>query len=339
MGASTINDVARAAGVSIKTVSRVLNGEPYVREETRLKVTEAAERLNYRPNISARALAGGRAYLVGLYYDNPSPGYLSEVQLGAISACRRAGYHLLVEEVILDEPDLTRRVEALSATVKMDGVILSPPVCDNIEVLDALDEAGVRYVRIAPVKQLERAPYVYMDDHRAAYEMTGYLLSLGHREIGFVMGHPAHAASRLRYEGFLAAMKDAGCSVPEAWVQPGEFTFRTGLAAGEAILQGKSRPTAVFASNDDMALGVMTAAHRLGLAVPTQLSVVGFDDSPSAQVIWPQLTTIRQPTSAMAATAADMVIARAGGRGRSDDGPDARLLEFELVIRDSAAAR
>ena len=337
MGASTINDVARAAGVSIKTVSRVLNGEPYVREETRLKVTSAAEALNYRPNISARALAGGRAYLVGLYYDNPSPGYLSEIQLGAISACRRAGYHLLVEELALDEPNLAKRVETLSATVKTDGAILSPPVCDNIEVLDALDSAGVRYVRIAPVSQLERGPYVYMDDHRAAYEMTAYLQSLGHRKIGFVIGHPGHAAARLRHEGDLAAMKDGGCAVQDDWVRQGEFTFRSGLGCGEAMLQGKVRPTAVFASNDDMALGVMTAAHRLGLAVPQDLSVVGFDDSPSAQVIWPQLTTIRQPTAAMAATAAEMVISRAG-RSRAEDGPDARLLDFELVVRESAAA-
>jgi LacI family transcriptional regulator len=336
--ASTINDVARAAGVSIKTVSRVLNGEPYVREETRLKVTEAAERLNYRPNISARALAGGRAYLVGLYYDNPSPGYLSEIQLGAISACRRAGYHLLVEELALDEPDLASRVEALSATVKTDGAILSPPVCDNIEVLDALDRAGVRYVRIAPVSQLERAPYVYMDDRRAAYEMTGYLQSLGHREIGFVIGHPTHASAHLRHEGYLAAMRDGGCTVRDEWVRQGEFSFRSGLGCGEAMLQGKARPTAIFASNDDMALGVMTAAHRLGLALPQDLSVVGFDDSPSAQVIWPQLTTVRQPTVAMAATAVEMVIAKAG-RSRAEDGPDARLLDFELVLRESAAAR
>jgi len=336
VAASTINDVAKAAGVSIKTVSRVLNGEPYVREDTRNRVNAAVAQLGYRPNISARALAGGRAYLVGLYYDNPSPGYLSEIQLGAISACRKAGYHLLVEELTLEEGDIARRVDALLSTVKMDGVILSPPVCDDLAVLDALDAAGVRYVRIAPVSQLERAPYVYMDDRRAAYEMTAHLQSLGHSRIGFVIGHKAHAAARLRHEGFLEAMQHAGYPVRDDWVRQGEFSFRSGLDAGAALLQGDDRPTAIFASNDDMALGVMTAAHRLGLALPQDLSVVGFDDSPSAQVMWPQLTTVRQPTAAMAATAAEMVIARAG-RTPPEDQPAARLLDFELVVRESAA--
>jgi LacI family transcriptional regulator len=330
VGSITIKDVAAKADVSIKTVSRVLNHEPNVREETRVRVLAAVDALGYTPNFAARALAGSRAYLIALYGDNPSPSYIGDVQSGAMSTCRNAGYHLLVEQI--EDGDATRRtVEASLSAVRVDGVILTPPVTDRREVLDALDERGVPYVRIAPAENLDRGPYLYIDEEQAAFDMTSHLLSLGHRRIGFVKGHPDHSAARLRHSGYGKAMRKAGIEVDASWVEAGDFSFRSGALAAERLLALPDRPTAIFASNDDMALGVMSVANRMQLSVPRDLSVAGFDDSPVTQVVWPQLTTVRQPISKMAAEAAQMLIYGA------ESGPLGRLLEFELIVRGSTA--
>jgi LacI family transcriptional regulator len=332
----TIYDVARVAGVSIKTVSRVLNREPNVRPATRERVTAAAAALQYRPNISARSLAGSRSYLLGLLYDNPSPSYVSDFQLGATVQCRKEGYHLVVEPIDSSAADVGAVVENMLAMLKLDGVILTPPVCDRPTVLAVLDRMGVPYVRIAPDLGVAHAARVKMDDRRAALEMTNLLFRLGHRDIGFIKGHPDHGASHLRFEGFEAAMKAQGQPIrPEHLVQ-GYFSFRSGVDCAEVLLAGADRPTAIFASNDDMALGVLTVASRQGLVVPRDLSVAGFDDTPSAAVVWPQLTTVRQPIAAMAAAAAEILISR-----RLEDAealPVDRLMDFKIVVRESTGA-
>jgi LacI family transcriptional regulator len=309
----TIHEVARLSGVSIKTVSRVLNREPNVKNDTRTRVQEAVAALNYRPNISARSLAGSKAYLIGVFFDNPSPAYVTDVQLGAIARCREEGYHLIVEPLD-SEGDVAAQVEPMLHTLRMDGVILTPPVCDNVAVLDVLEAEGVPYVRLSPDQDLDRSAHVRMDDVRAAYEMTAHLISLGHTEIGFIKGHPEHGASHLRYEGYVTAMKEHGHPVREDLVEQGWFSFRSGFEAAERLLDRPDRPTAIFASNDDMALGVMAVANRLRLEVPQTLSVAGFDDTPGAKVVWPQLTTVRQPIQAMAAAAADLLLTGATGR-------------------------
>lgn len=330
MSSVTISQVAEAAGVSMKTVSRVLNNEPFVRPHMREKVLKAVEALDYKPNQAARVLAGSRAYLLSFYYNNPSPGYISGIQFGAMNACRENGYHLVVEQLDDDTP-LDQVVDAL----RIDGVILCPPVCDRLDLLDALDARGLPYVRLAPAGEFDRGPYLYMDDRKAAYDMTRYLLSLGHREIGFVRGASGHSATSLRYDGFRQAMEEAGVEIEPDWVQRGNFSFRSGVGAAERLLNMRHPPTAVFASNDDMALGVMAVANRMGLTIPESLSVAGFDDAPIAQVVWPQLTTIRQPVEAMAYHAARMLIEGVA----AGSGPLVRLLEFELVVRGSTAAR
>jgi LacI family transcriptional regulator len=332
----TIHHVARRAGVSIKTVSRVLNLEPNVRADTRERVQAAVEALQYRPNQSARSLAGSRAFLIGLFYDNPSPAYVSDVQLGAISRCREAGYHLIVEPMDSACADLGRQVRATLSTLRVDGVILTPPVCDNADVMDALDEAGAPYVRIAPQSDLDRAAYVHMDDRRAAAAMTRRLIAEGHQDIGFIKGHPDHGASHQRYQGYADALAEQGIGLRPERVVQGWFSFASGLEAAQQLLAAPDRPSAIFASNDDMALGVIAAAGRVGIRVPQELSVAGFDDTPGAQIVWPQLTTVRQPIEAMAAAAADLLIT---GQARRTDlrpgKPPSRLLDFEIVVRDS----
>lgn len=333
----TIHDVAREAGVSIKTVSRVMNREPNVSAVTRDKVMAVADRLNYRPNVSARSLAGLKSYLLALVFDNPSPSYDFESQLGAIESCRQAGYYLLVEPVSIKDGTVLSSVQRLISTVKVDGVILTPPVCDLPEVLDALDAAGIAHVRIAPDRYRERGPYVMMDDFAAAEDLTAAIIEQGHKRIGFVQGPLAHGCAPLRDAGYRQAMDNHGLKIEPAFVVRGDFSFRSGITAGEAILADpNNRPTAIFASSDDMALGVMMAASRLGLKVPEDLSVLGFDDTPMARSVWPQLSTVAQPIRAMAATAADLLISGQAREALQKQEALYRELDYALVMRGSS---
>jgi LacI family transcriptional regulator len=209
-------------------------------------------------------------------------------------------------------------------------------VGDRPLVLQALNEMGSAYVRMAPYTDVDSAPQVYMDDRLAAYEMTAHLLKLGHRDIGFIVGHPDHGSSYLRRDGFLAAMREQGCTVPAERIVQGQFSFQSGFDCAGELLGGRTRPTAIFASNDDMALGVLAVAHRKGLSVPADLSVAGFDDTPAATTTAPQLTTVRQPIFGMAKAAADMLISGEGDMGRGGR-PPARLLPFEIIVRESTA--
>ena len=333
---ATIRDVARAADVSIKTVSRVLNGEPNVRSETRDAVNKAVARLKYRPNLAARSLAGSRSRLIALIYDNTNTGYVASLQLGAIERCRASGYHLMVEPLDLAATVSALDISKIIGTVRIDGAILAPPVSDSAAVMKILDAARVPYVRIAPATDRNRSACVEMDDGKAAHAMTSHLISLGHTRIGFIEGPTDHGATHRRKKGFMAAMQDHGVKVVRKRIVQGAFTFRSGFDCAEALLNQADRPTAIFASNDDMALGVMSYAHRLGLTIPADLSVAGFDDAPAAAAIWPPLTTVRQPTVDMAGTAAEFLVTGSASRHRPAR-PIERMLDFELVVRSSTA--
>jgi len=319
MSGVTIYDVAAQAGVSIKSVSRVLNGEPNVSDALRAKVEAAVDALGYRPSLSARGLAGASSYLIAALVDadltvehwrsGRGNDYLSRMELGALMECRHAGYHLMIELVDVNSPGVEREIQAMVSSLRPAGLILTPPVSDCRLVLDVLDRRGSHYVRLGSEIQLGRGRRVYMDDHRAAYDMTMHLAGLGHRDIGFIIGSARYAASQSRREGFVSAMAHQGLEVRPEWILEGDFTFQSGLECGARMLAQTQRPTAIFASNDDMAFGVLQAAVRQGLSVPAELSVVGFDDAPGAQFTTPQLTTVRQPVAEMAEMAARMLIA------------------------------
>jgi LacI family transcriptional regulator len=345
--AITIYDVAETAQVSVKTVSRVLNNEPNVRESVRLKVSEAIEQLGYRPNVAARRLRGHSSQLIIALADasltlehlnsSKSSHFFDRFQLGAMVRCRADGFHLLTELVEPGFAGVRAQLEGLIASLRPDGVILTPPSSDDVAVLEVLESAGVPYVRLGPTEAVERGARVYMDDRAAAAEMTRYLIDLGHKEIGFVLGDPRYPASSMRRAGFEAAMREAGLPVRPERVQPGDFTFEAGQAAARALLNAAHPPTAVFASNDEMALGAIQAAAKLNLSTPGDISVVGFDDFSDARLSVPPLTTIRQPVKEMSHAAADMLIRRKstieGGARHA-----AALLPHELVVRASAAA-
>lgn len=336
MGSVTIIDVAERAGVSFKTVSRVMNREPNVRADTREKVLAAAAELGYRPNIGARSLAGSRSFLIGLLFDNPSEAYVSKLQLGATAQCRERGYHLLIEPLDSRAADLAAATAERLSAISLDGVILTPPICDDAAVLDYLEARGTPYVRVSPERDRDRAPWVGMDDVAAAAAMTRRLLELGHREIGFIEGDPSHGATGLRRQGHLAALDEAGVAPRPELIRPGRFDFRSGFEAAEALLALDRPPTAIFASNDDMALGATMAAHRRGLDLPAQLSIAGVDDIPAAAAVWPRLTTVRQPIYEMAAAAVDLLTSGEASR-RGPDWPPGRLLDFEVLARESTA--
>ncbi|WP_245838439.1 LacI family DNA-binding transcriptional regulator [Niveispirillum lacus] len=326
--AATIFDVARRAGVSTKTVSRVLNNEGRVAEDTLARVRAAVADLDYRPNPNARSLAGRRSYLIGLFYDNPSSNYMADIKGGAIRRCQEKGYHLLTEPCEADDPNLPRLMVSVATRFRLDGLILTPPLVDRQDVLDAVAAANVPLVRIAPRTDPERTAHVCMDDQAAARLAAEHLADLGHHRLGMILGHPDHGAAMLRQRGFQQAAADRGLTLLPHHIVPGDFSFASGFAAAERLLSLPDRPTAIFAGNDDMAAATVAAANKHGLQVPRDLSVVGFDDSPIAQVIWPPLTTIRQPTMAMAAAAVDLLI----GDGESEP---VRQLDFELMVRQS----
>lgn len=337
-GLTTIDDVARLAGVSAMTVSRVVNGGKNVREATRQSVLEAIKQLNYSPNTAARSLAAGEATHIGLLYANPSAAYLSQFLIGALHAARRAGCHLVIESCESEEADEQAEVTRRFATSDVEGVILPPPLSEAQPIIAELEAIGMPVVTVAMGNPQEDSLNIRIDDFAASAEMTRHLLSLGHRNIGFIKGHPNHIASHDRARGFFAALEEYGVDPAAAPVEQGYFTYRSGLAASERLLSRPSPPTAIFASNDDMAAAAVSVAHRRGLLVPKDISVVGFDDTSLATTVWPELTTVRQPIAAMAEAAVEVLLgelrARRAGDGRKFT---ERVLDHSLIVRESCS--
>ncbi len=302
-----IEDVAQAAGVSMKTVSRVLNHEPNVREDTRQRVEAAVKQLNYKPHPSARSLAGNRSYLVALLYDNPSSNYLMEILTGVLDACEAHHYSMMLRPLVSENVDHVAPVEELISHYRPDGLILTPPITDDAGVLAKLDELGVKYASISPKTGNGRVG-TFLDERQAVRDMMAHIVSLGHRRIAHIVGHLSHGAAQWRQDGYRDGLTAAGIAYDPELVVQGSFSFDSGVAAGKKLLALRERPTAIFAANDDMAAGVISAAAEIGLSVPRDLSVFGFDDTPMSRQIWPCLTTVRQPSRDMGRVAAEQLL-------------------------------
>jgi len=308
---SNIKDVSALAGVSVKTVSRVLNGHRYVSADTKERVEKAMAELEFRPSVAARILAGNKSGQIALIYDNHSPYYMNQVQMGCWEACHENGSRLLAQPVDVTDPLVGEQVRGLVTETHVDGVILSSPVTDCPAVLKALEGMDIPFVRISPGTNHAMTSSVFMDDAQAADDMTSYLIAKGHRQIGFIRGHSNHMASEERLFGYRRALDRAGLPFEPALIAAGEFDFDSGVAAAQHFLQSARRPTAIFASNDDMAAGVLSVAHDMGLSVPDDLSVAGFDNTTLARMVWPQLTTINQPTRELALAATQLLLSGA----------------------------
>lgn len=327
-GRPTIKEVSKIAGVSFKTVSRVLNNEKHVSEETRRRVEEVVARLNFRPSQAARMLAGRRSFQVALLYDNPSPYYVYHIQSGAQQRCTDLGYRLLLQPIDSQAPDLVPDVMALIDETHLDGLILSPPVTEVAALLDALDARGLPYVRIAPGIRAGAGMATSMDDIAAAREVTRHLVALGHRAIAFIRGPESHISSANRLQGYRMELESAGIAFDPDLVVAGDYSFASGSQAARKLLDRKPAPTAIFAGNDDMAAGALALAHERDIVVPDRLSIAGFDDSDLAKAVWPPLTTLRQPVRELAWAAADLML------GENTAEPQL-VLDHQLMIRAS----
>lgn len=327
---ATIIDVAERAGVSWKTVSRVMNGEANVKAETAARVTAAMAALDFHPNNAARALKSTRSYLLGAVSDNLSAHYYTALSRGGARACAAHGYHLALEEIDLADPGLLDEFERRLRRARFDGMFLPPPVGDHGPLLDLLDARGVPYVRLAPATDVARSDSVFADDASGVAALARHLWDLGHRRFGVVRGPAGHGASRARLDSFLAEIARLGGDPAAVALGQGDFSPDSGRLAGLELLRRADRPTAVFACNDEMAAGVIAAAGELGLRIPGDVAVAGFDDSTVADLVWPRLTTVRQPIEDLAAIAVEMLIERdAAGR------PRRRICPVELVVRAS----
>jgi LacI family transcriptional regulator len=336
-GVPTIKDVARKAGVSPMTVSRVLNAKHNVHATTRATVNEAIRALNYTPNSAARSLSGAAPVRIGLLYSNPSAAYLSEFLVGSLDYASRANIQIVVEKC----DGLEQAEEAAKRLLHggIEGIVLPPPLCDSLPLLAVLREAKGLAVTVASGHPAPGFSAVSIDDHRAAFEMTRHIAALGHQRIGFIIGNPDQTASERRLAGYRDALEAVGLAYDPALVAQGLFTYRSGLDVAEHLLDVPNPPSAIFASNDDMAAATVAVAHRHGLDVPNDLTVCGFDDTALATTIWPELTTIHQPITDMSLAAVELLVKEIRSRraGHSDPAQH-RQLDFQLVRRQSDAA-
>ena len=316
-GQPTINDVARIAGVSKKTVSRVINRSPLLNDDTRKRVQDVIGQLGYIPNPQARALALRRNFLIGLVHDNPNAQTVMNVQQGMLEAIHDTEFEMVVRPVDRGSATMLEDLRHFLERQRLFGVLLMPPVSENDAVAKLCTDIGCRYVRMGSAELDTPEHMVASNDREAVREATQYLIAQGHRRIGLVAGPHGFRSARERRLGFEEAMRDAGIALPRSMIAEGNYRFESGLIAAERLLDVVPRPTAIFSCNDEMAAGVIHAACQRGLIVPRDLSVIGFDDTPIAAHMWPPLTTVRWPIASMARSAALKLIT---GIADNDDG-------------------
>ncbi|MBU3022772.1 LacI family DNA-binding transcriptional regulator [Aestuariibacter sp. A3R04] len=338
MKAPNINDVAAHAGVSKKTVSRVINNESNVREQTRKKVQDSIAALGFKRSPLGLALAKSRSFFIALLSDNPSPGYVNKLQQGILQSCTESKMGLFLYDCKYRSPTLVEDISHFIDSTLVDGVILPPPLCDNQPLIDMLNSRNLAYVSIGSVKA-EHQHYVSFNYEKAACEVTRYLLKMGHRDIAFIKGHPDQQSSMDKERGFKRALSEQGVDVNESLITQGFYTFQSGKDAATILLSQDLRPTAIISSNDEMAVGVLHELHYQKLSVPGDISVVGMDDISIASKVFPSLTTYRQPLGSIGYKAATILINKLTQKEKGEKvAPDIHaIFDGELVIRDSVA--
>jgi LacI family transcriptional regulator len=335
----TIDDVARAAGVARVTVSRVLNNGPNVRPDTRSRVEKAVEALGYTVNLQARALASGAGRQIMLIHahspeSEPNSYYDAGLELGALRACSSLGFDLVTRSLQPSGHLAARLLFSIVERERPAGIVLSPPLSDDLELLAEAQRLGVRIVAISAGEEARAlVPSVGIDERAAGRAIGEHLVSLGHYRLGFAKGPVDHKAAALRYVGFLDALHAAGI-VEEPWTYTGDFTFKSGVEAAERLLDQRPAVTALACANDDMAAGAMLALHRASIGIPDQMSVMGFDDTPMSEIIWPPLTTVRQPIKQLAEMAVHLLLRP---EQRKDEQPAQEVIPHELIARESTA--
>jgi len=339
----TIDDVASLSGVARVTVSRVLNGGNNVRAELRERVLKAVEQLDYKVNVQARTLAGGSSRLVTIVHPvdqetEPNSYWESALELGALRACTSQGLQLITRRIAKPEWGQRRWISELIDQSLVEGIILTPPFSDDHDLSRYITDKGCALVCIAPGSPNNDVPAtVGIDDERAGFEMATHLLRLGHRHFAFIGGLVGHSAAEQRWDGVVHAMQEAGIPPSQVESLQGDFTFRSGVDLAREALSKTPTPTAIICANDDMAVGALFAAHKLGLEIPESLSITGFDDTPVSARIWPPLTTIHQPIQNMGRRAVELIVEQLK-RPKGQFAPHHEQLEHLLIERESSAA-
>ncbi|MBD1388165.1 LacI family DNA-binding transcriptional regulator [Neiella sp. HB171785] len=331
----TINDVAKLAGVSIKTVSRVINNEESVRQNTRDKVMAAVTELNYQPNQAARNLAGTKSYTIGFIYDNPNAYYIIDMQNGILSECRKQGFELVIHPCNSKSSGILDEIKEMIKQSRVTGLVLTPPFSERPEVIAMLDALDVRYVRIISggSRQQNDESCVVIDDHQAAHDVTEHLIDLGHKDIAFIGGSEEHQSSFERLSGYQAALSERHIAAPAHYVVDGDYSFESGVAGANKLLELSQRPSAIFCCNDETAAGALFAARLKNIRIPEELSIVGFEDSPFSRQTWPKLTTAHQPNLEIASQATSLLIANTRNQSAQDI---CKQFTPQLVVRDSS---
>ncbi len=290
---ANITDVAKKAGVSIATVSRVINGNTNVRENTKQTVLKAISDLNFTPNINAQGLQKKITKTIGLIFPDASSYYFAEIIRGISSRLRKEGYHIIVASSH-DEEDEVNTLISLLKSGRVDGMILMMPSIQNVNVFkDSLVHTPVVYLSTGI--NTSQSTTVVLDNYQAAKDITEHLIWHGHKRIAFIHGAPRNFDSMERYNGYVDTMKNHNFEVSKTLESHGNFTEASGFKSAMELLNQKVRPTAIFAANDAMAIGTIEAAKRLSLKIPDNIAVVGFDDISTAQYIDPALTTVKVP--------------------------------------------
>ncbi len=337
---STITDVAKLAGVSIKTVSRVINQEDFVKPETQEKVTKAIDKLKYQPNHAARNLAGTNSYTLGFVYDNPNAYYIIDMQEGILAECKNEGYELIIHPCKADSLNVLDEIKTMIRRTRLAGLVISPPLSEMPEVLAALDELDVSFVRIisGAAEQQESTPCVFIHDHQAAFKITEHLIQQGHKKIAFISGDKSHHSSEERQNGYIDALRQYQMDKNDDYIIAGHYTFESGVNEAKNLLALQDPPSAIFCCNDEIAAGALFAARLEGIKIPEQLAIAGFEDSPFSRQTWPKLTTAAQPTNIIARKAASSLITHiVAKRTKNKVGCPTihQHFEPELIIRES----
>ena len=331
---ATINDVAKHAGVSIKTVSRVMNNETSVRENTRDKVMASVNELNYRPNLAARNLAGTKSYSIAYIYDNPNAYCIIDMQNGILAACKKQGFELLIHPCNAKEKNTIDEITNMVKHSRIAGLVLTPPFSEMPGFVEQLTALDVKVVRIMSGDKApdNLTPCIMINDNAASKVITQHLINNGHKRIGFIAGGAEHNSTVERLEGYKEALTDNNIIIDNDIIIAGEYSFESGVEGAKELMAKDNKPTAIFSCNDEIAAGALFAARLMNIDIPQQLSITGFENSPFSRQTWPKLTTANQPNPKIAEDAANLLIAQIR---KGDDREISKQYTPELVVRDS----
>lgn len=333
---ATINDVAKHAAVSIKTVSRVMNNEPSVRQNTRDKVLAAVAELNYQPNLAARNLAGTKSYSIAYVYDNPNAYYVIDMQNGILSACREQGFELLIHPCNAKDDNIEEEVTKMVKHSRVAGLVLTPPFSEMPEFVSAMTALDIQVVRIMSGDEApdDLTPCIMVNDHEAARTITQHLIDLGHKDIGFIAGGAEHKSTIERLKGYKAALSENNISIRHDLIIDGEYSFDSGVEGAKVLMNADKKPTAIFSCNDEIAAGALFGSRLMGISIPEQLSIAGFENSPFSRQTWPKLTTADQPNTTIAENATNLLIAKTRKQSATNI---VNQYTPKLVVRDSSS--